>query len=544
VAASVSACTQHSLKPVELQGSTGVDARFQVVDNRNIDLLVVVDNSGSMGEEQANLAANFGPLIEELDAVRANYRIGVTTTDNGNPWCTGTGPEGGALVHQSCLDRLDQFVSLSGDVDARDVACRDRCAYTSAQLGIGPDSDPWLANDEGRINIPEGIEAADAFACLAPQGVDGCGFESPLEAMYKALLRAGTVGEAQHGFLRDDAHLAIVFVTDEADCSNRPEWASIFDSDDDTFWGPGIGFPNSSICWNAGVRCDSEGCYPQDHDAAGTPLDPEDPRVDTDAVLFPTQRYVDLLDGIRRARAEQHLTVSVFAIAGVEADGEPNYAGGTNPEFVEDFGVAPGCSADIEGTVACASDADCMGVGTESCGTGGTCIETQTAVPPVRLLGLTREFDGRAFTVCSDDYRPSFQKIGEILGDGIPPSCVPGCVDDVDPTTDLLDPNCVISLVYDDTSLRLPECARDGEAYVIDTETESFVIPNETAVACYALLADEMGYTQTTTDDIHPQCVEDGHMLEVKIARRPGAELPSNAELAGTCSQVTYGGCE
>ena len=37
--------------------------------------------------------------------------------------------------------------------------------------------------------------------------------------MQRALVRTDSSGETEFGFLRDDANLLVVFVTDEADCS-------------------------------------------------------------------------------------------------------------------------------------------------------------------------------------------------------------------------------------------------------------------------------------------------------------------------------------
>src|SRR4029078_9614293 len=66
---------------------------------RDVDVLFVVDNSGSMAEEQIALTSAFGSFVEvrEQPGVVSSYRIGITTTDNGNPWCGDTSPESGAL---------------------------------------------------------------------------------------------------------------------------------------------------------------------------------------------------------------------------------------------------------------------------------------------------------------------------------------------------------------------------------------------------------------------------------------------------------------
>lgn len=67
------------------QGSSGatVAEAFNQVAGRLLDILVVVDNSNSMAEEQANLATKLAPL---LSFVRdADWQIGLVTSDPENP---------------------------------------------------------------------------------------------------------------------------------------------------------------------------------------------------------------------------------------------------------------------------------------------------------------------------------------------------------------------------------------------------------------------------------------------------------------------------
>jgi hypothetical protein len=54
---------------------------FQGKSVQEVDVLFVVDDSGSMMEEQNNLSANFENFINVALAWNADYRIGVTTTD-------------------------------------------------------------------------------------------------------------------------------------------------------------------------------------------------------------------------------------------------------------------------------------------------------------------------------------------------------------------------------------------------------------------------------------------------------------------------------
>lgn len=63
------------------QGYAGADVNelFDQVVDRPLDVLVVIDNSGSMIEEQANLATKLAPLLSEVNS--ADWVIGVVTTD-------------------------------------------------------------------------------------------------------------------------------------------------------------------------------------------------------------------------------------------------------------------------------------------------------------------------------------------------------------------------------------------------------------------------------------------------------------------------------
>src|SRR5437870_2132665 len=75
----VPACTCDSVP-----GHALVDCQATAIlpDAVATDILFVVDDSGSMSEEQANLAANLGAFIDTLVAspVKNDFRIGVTNT--------------------------------------------------------------------------------------------------------------------------------------------------------------------------------------------------------------------------------------------------------------------------------------------------------------------------------------------------------------------------------------------------------------------------------------------------------------------------------
>ena len=63
----LAACNDHPLKVVELSRTAETILDVNIAPLRNVDILFVIDNSGSMAAEQANLAANLAPMIERLE---------------------------------------------------------------------------------------------------------------------------------------------------------------------------------------------------------------------------------------------------------------------------------------------------------------------------------------------------------------------------------------------------------------------------------------------------------------------------------------------
>jgi len=227
-----------------------------------LDVLVVMDNSRTMSEEQRAFARYAPEFVDDLVGLQGNdgaplkfdLQLMVTTTDVDNPLCTALQPPGyapamGAPVSTACVDRLDDFTDLSGTINAEDV-CLEVCPS-----GAAPDG-PFMRFGSGDSNIPPGSDAGDVLACIVPQGINGCGYESPLEAMRLALDPAAPHNSGDQPFLRPDAALAIVLVTDELDCSvadpSMMRDASLYSVNPET----GTPAPSSAICWNAGVECD------------------------------------------------------------------------------------------------------------------------------------------------------------------------------------------------------------------------------------------------------------------------------------------------
>jgi hypothetical protein len=140
-------------------------------DNEQVDILFVVDNSGTMAKEQRLLAEGFAAFADELDLADADFHLGVVTTD-----VDSEGAAHGALVG----------------------------------------SPPFLTPEDDYVSL---------FQERVQLGTDGSIRERGFEAGHLALTPKLTKG-ANEGFARPNADLFVVFVSDEDDCSDDGAIAS------------------------------------------------------------------------------------------------------------------------------------------------------------------------------------------------------------------------------------------------------------------------------------------------------------------------------
>jgi hypothetical protein len=357
-----------------------------------IDVLFVIDNTGSMADEQALLAKNIAALVN----TERDLRIGVTTTDAGNPRCPENiyAPENGAMAIRSCVQRIAQS-EFSFNMEDFSYACTDVCDLGSIGLAPTPTSlepeaavRPWLERTAGVTNLADqNVSLVQALQCALPRGVNGCGFESQLESMRLALLRTMDANHPEYGFLRPEADLVVVILTDEVECSYNPLFDDIFQSDK-TFWedqdDPSA---TSAVCFNAGVRCEGgaptyTACPATNYDIEGEPH-----AADEDAVLWPVSRYTDLLAEIQASKSGG-ARVRLLAIAGVPVGFETGevplvFADDPDPEDQTLFGIGPGCVLEDP------QNPDFP----------------QTARPPVRMLEVGASLGPLEFhSICQHDY--------------------------------------------------------------------------------------------------------------------------------------------
>ncbi len=183
----------------------GADAAFTTSEavTSNADVLFVIDDSSSMGEVQARLRAAFGAFVEEIYGT-GRVRVAVTTTDvrNDPPL------EGDARVTYSANY---PYAALTTD--------RNACAVAGVDTGCFRGPDPAT-----RILDTDNLTAAQmvaGFDANADVGTCGSGDEQGLAAAVLALDNTGSAG-CNTSFLRSDADLVIVFVSDEDDGAREP----------------------------------------------------------------------------------------------------------------------------------------------------------------------------------------------------------------------------------------------------------------------------------------------------------------------------------
>jgi hypothetical protein len=174
---------------------------------QKIDFLFVVDNSGSMADEQESLANSFDGFISSIqDTVMAkDYHIMVIDTDAGNSF------------EQSCFV-ICQLLPVCEGYACNNLPKAEGC---DAMLGTGLIDDPsgkacGVAGGK-RFMVDGQPNLSSTFGCLAKVGTDGDGSERPMEAMIAAITSLNGAGGCNEGFLRKDALLVVTFITDEED---------------------------------------------------------------------------------------------------------------------------------------------------------------------------------------------------------------------------------------------------------------------------------------------------------------------------------------
>ncbi len=281
-----------SVSPDAANADTPIESEVTAAPARKLDVLLVIDDSASMCQEQAQLASASATLVASLAAY--DFRIAVVTTDvlsadkagkfqlpntsdypfacaesratpcleanGGDAVCTTAfgsgwscdGPSSDKQVlncngsvnsrcKRACTTdaECDGDSVLGGSVSRAATCASDatRCVYKCLKPAadhngcvLRPPTADCLAAAErltalGGMAYVTNSTAAAHLRCnvlVGAQQQNNANLESGLGAALLALDPTGANGPQAKAFLRPDADLAVVFVTDEDDCTTRP----------------------------------------------------------------------------------------------------------------------------------------------------------------------------------------------------------------------------------------------------------------------------------------------------------------------------------
>ncbi|MCW5835331.1 MAG: hypothetical protein KIS78_23220 [Labilithrix sp.] len=198
-----------------------------------VDVLLVVDNSLSMAGAQRRLNEAAPAFLKQMTTKldRTDFHLMVVDTDAAGyeRICNRTCPQVGFDAS------IGENQGLCVDFPCASISERSLCDST---LGAGVVY-PVGANSSNRsCNFPDGRryltseddDLEERFLCSAAVGTLGDGNERPIGAMLAALGVESQKGGCNEGFLRDDALLVVVIVSDagstatELESSKALEW--------------------------------------------------------------------------------------------------------------------------------------------------------------------------------------------------------------------------------------------------------------------------------------------------------------------------------
>jgi hypothetical protein len=485
--------------------------------NDQVDVLFLIDNSGSMASKQRNLGQNFANFVSKLRDGNGNlldYRIAVVSTDVGvagypvdssslnlcnNATATRDPMDGdaGKLQTQIHTDVADWEHSNAGifacgddslgiqagnpdlcnDIKASRKWLMDNCSNQA----LDP-STPWIVNSKSMNRSDDDV--ATQFRCIGSLGINGCFIEQPLEAVKQGLEKNPT-------FIRPGALLAIIFVTDETDCSMSASGTALMDVSQGGF---NAGTDANMRCYLDAYTLGGETMHTANVSGLGTfTYHAFTQQAENVQWLEPLQKYQDFFSTQLGKDPSQIIMGGIIANPDyTTAAAPPNGPGpqDASVKFVYEEQPSP------------SSGGDPYVIYSYSCST-----PFGTGTPNPRLGGLLSAFADRAtgspaqVSICDDNYGPALDRFA-----GIIVTAIAACVDLAADAAGQ-DPNsvCLIDELGPDLSVRRsaipasagwsiipdsPKCAGNPkgsyEVNVTPALRDSFATDSLLAVTCAA----------------------------------------------------------
>ena len=423
------ACTSRAL---ETPTVTPTQVRYHQLSgpiNRNIDILFMIDDSSSMSAMQTKLQTQLPTFMNVLEGLPMvpSLHIAVVSSDMGAP--------------------SDQQASIGCSATGDDGVFFSQPEGACTATGLAPGA-TFISDEDNHPNFSGDI--AQVFQCIALLGQGGCGFEHQLASIDRALGAdgRGPAPAASAGFLRREAYLGIVLLTNEDDCSAPP---------DTTLYSLNGGAQDltNPLGPIANYRCNRFGHLCRD--GAGPlqepPLNPPaDAKAGTMPGAMPTLALTDcepneagmltpvgrFVSDIKALKPDPDNQILVAAVAGPVTP----YA----VDWVQDPGQPPGqLWPQIE----------------HSC---GPTSDGSFADPSVRISQFVRAFgqNGVMSSICDPSYASAMQNIAEHLIQFIQPTCVDAHLQ----TNSRGNPDCAVDnhLTVNGMTrdIAVPACAENG----------------------------------------------------------------------------------
>jgi hypothetical protein len=427
------ACTSRSLEAPNITPTATIQTNFTQKINNEIDILFMIDNSSSMTEMQQKILEQLPLFMNVLTSLKnpPSLHVAVVSEDMGAPGdstssigCTTYGDQG---QFQSA-PRSDSTLNPP-------VTCTNSTLATPT--GQSDNNHTFLIYDPSTNTQNFTDPIATVFQCIALLGDKGCGFEHQLASIDRALGADGSPPPSTNaGFLRPEAYLGIVMLTNEDDCS-APGNTTIFGLNG---YQQNISNPDGPI---ANYRCNGgpRGAhYCQDPangnqwtippllppaDAQGTATAPtlnlancednEQPPMGTgSSALTPVSQFISDIKSLKPDPDNQILVAGIIApatpytVAWVpESGGQNTKAGELWPEVMHSCGAKGG------------DDVNPASMMSPTDGSFGD--------PGVRETQFLNAFSNSVIaSICDTSYAASMQAIATKLGQLITPPCING----------------------------------------------------------------------------------------------------------------------
>jgi hypothetical protein len=348
--------------------------RYNLTAIPRVDLLFVIDDSSGMGPLQVKLRQrlpDFMSVLKSLPGGLPDLQVAVVSTSLG------------AGVYANVTGCLP---SSSGNLDGN-FQHKAGCGLHAGETFLKS-----ARNASGRTANFDG-EIGDVVSCVADLGQNGCTFEHPFEALRLALQKTQVQGTDNGGFLRADAYLAVVILTNEDDCS-VPADSMLFDPNQQRVADP-LGGLQSYRCNEFGHKCNQ--ALP--HAAPATAATMTGCVSAEDGTLVTVDGIVQFMRSIKAMPMDQLVLAAI--------------AGPTEPYVVEprSFTLATG-AAENQPSIK------------HSCTSGSAGLEYGD--PAIRIKQFLEPFAGILESVCADDYRDSMVRIAEVIARKLRWTCFPG----------------------------------------------------------------------------------------------------------------------